>query len=176
MRPAKPINYLPVVTLPDPVLRAPTKRIAAFDRGLQELIEAMRITMRAADGIGLAAPQIGQSLKLAVIEYQGESEEADQTDQPQIPFLVIANPTIVHLGNEFEIFDEGCLSIPGLQIPIPRATEVRVIADNQAGERIRIRARGLFARILQHEIDHLNGLLIVDRTTDKKIRKQYAPK
>ena len=135
----------------------------------------MRLTMHAAEGIGLAAPQIGQSFKLAVIEFlphEGEDGAADP--QPPIPFFAIINPTITQMNGDWQVYDEGCLSIPELQTPVARATEVSVLTDTLDGRRIRIRAKGLLARILQHEIDHLNGVLIVDRTSDKKIKKQYA--
>ena len=169
----KPI-LLPVVTLPDEILRAPTRRVGHFDDELKILVESMRLTMHAAEGVGLAATQIGRSLKLAVIEYQPQpTENGTADDQPAIPLFVIINPTITQMNNDFEVYDEGCLSLPDLQTPVPRATEISVLADNLEGQRIRLRAKGLLARILQHEIDHLNGLLIVDRTIDKKIRKKF---
>ena len=157
------------------VLRAPTRKVGHFNDDLGLLIESMRATMHAADGVGLAAPQIGQSLKLAVIEYIPQpADDGTEDSQPAIPFFAIVNPTITQMNNDIEVYDEGCLSVPELQTPVPRATEISVLADNLAGERVRIRAKGLLARILQHEIDHLNGLMIVDRTIDKKVLKKYA--
>ena len=166
--------HLSLVTLPDQILRAPTARVSFFDDELRQLVASMRALMHAAEGVGLAAPQIGRSIKLAVIEYEPlESPDGAPDKQPAISFLALANPTITQLGKTYEVYDEGCLSVPDLQTPIPRATEISILADNLDGQRIRIRAKGLLARILQHEIDHLNGLLIVDRTIDRKIRKEY---
>jgi peptide deformylase len=164
---------LPITVLPNSILRAPTHKVSRFDDNLTQLVHEMRATMHSADGIGLAAPQIGESLKLAVIEYAPPKDEAGHESDVVIPFLMIANPSITQMNDVFEVSDEGCLSIPWLQTPVPRATEVSVLAHNEHGERIRIRAKGLLARILQHEIDHLNGILIVDRTTDRKVRKEY---
>lgn len=140
------------------------------------LLQEMRTAMQAAGGIGLAAPQIGISLKLAVIEFDPHADphHEHEPDEPQIPFFVIANPTITQHNREVEVYEEGCLSVPGLSTPVPRWTAVTVLAANERGERIRLRAQGLLARILQHEIDHVAGILIVDRTTDKQVRRQYA--
>lgn len=164
-----------VVTYPADVLRGPTTRIAHFSAELKQLVADMRVCMHDNRGVGLAAPQIGKSLKLAVIEYDPQRfEDSDPADQ-SIPFLAIFNPVITSYGKEIETFQEGCLSLPELVMDVPRSTEVSVLAQSLTGERIRLRARGFFARILQHEIDHLNRLLIIDRTTDRKIRKKFRP-
>ncbi len=169
------MEQLLIHTLPDSVLRQPTAKIGTFDADLADLIGAMRIAMHAARGIGLAAPQIGKSLKLAVIEFDpARFEDENPTSPLTIPFLAVINPTITSYGREWEVLEEGCLSVPELSVPVPRATDVHVLAMNPTGQRIRLRAKGLLARILQHEIDHLYGRLIVDRTTDKKIRKRFA--
>lgn len=166
---------LSVATVPNPVLRAPTQTVGVFDEELQTLITAMRQVMHGAKGVGLAAPQVGLARKLAVIEYDPERFRDDDRHHPgPIPFLVITNPRITQLSHEQEVLDEGCLSIPEVGVPVSRAVAVTVLAQNEKGERIRLRAKGFLARILQHEIDHLHGTLIVDRTTDKKIRKQFS--
>lgn len=162
-----------LVTLPSDTLRAPTKKVGAFNDALLQLIQDMRVTMHEAKGVGLAAPQIGLSHKLAVIEFDPTRFDEEESDD-RIPFFAIINPTVTSIGGEVEIMDEGCLSVPDLTMPVPRATEITVLGQNERGERIRIRARDFLARILQHEIDHLNGYLIVDRTTNKKIRKQFS--
>lgn len=161
-----------VVTYPADVLRAPTARVAHFSLDLTQLIEDMRVCMHDNRGVGLAATQIGKSLKLAVIEYDPARFE-DSDDDESIPFLAIVNPVITSYGKETETIQEGCLSLPDLVMDVPRATEVTVLAQSPQGDRVRIRARGFLARILQHEIDHLNGLLIIDRTTDRKMRKKF---
>lgn len=165
-----------VVTLPAQVLHAPTKKVSVFDDDLKQLVADMREIMHAADGIGLAATQIGKSLKLAVLEYDPKRNGDDDPDALVIPFLAIANPTITNYSDTYDVYEEGCLSIPGEHMDVPRATEITVLADDLDGNRFRIRAKGLLARILQHEIDHLNGTLIVDRTTDRKIAKKYSDK
>lgn len=162
-----------IVTLPNPVLRAPTKKVGAFDDALLKLVTDMREAMYANKGVGLAAPQIALSAKLAVIEFDPQRFDEEDLDD-RIPFFVIVNPSVTSTNADIQILEEGCLSVPDLTMPVPRATEISVIAQNERGERIRIRARDFLARILQHEIDHLNGILITDRTTSKKIRKQFA--
>jgi len=163
-----------ITKLPQAVLRAPTKKVSVFNDELKKLVADMRETMHAADGIGLAATQIDKSLKLAVLEYDPKRNGDDDPDALTIPFLAIVNPTITNYSDTYDVYEEGCLSIPGEHMDVPRATDITVLADDPDGNRFRIRAKGLFARILQHEIDHLNGLLIADRTTDKKMKKKLA--
>jgi peptide deformylase len=129
---------------------------------IQMLIELMRETMRDAPGVGLAAPQIGEPLRLAVIEDQVTREEAQR--EP-VPFHVIVNPELRFRGDPPQMIDhfEGCLSVDGYQAIVPRAREVTVSALDHRGEPITIEASGWYARILQHEIDHLNGMLYIDR-------------
>lgn len=169
------IPTLTLQTLPAAVLRAPTVKVGVFDAELAALITQMRTAMHAARGIGLAAPQVGLSKKLAVIEFDPKRfDDEDPGQRLTIPFFAIINPTITHYGQTSETLEEGCLSVPDISAPIARATEVHVVTFDTTGRRFRLRAKGLLARILQHEIDHLNGLLIVDRTTDKKIRKRFS--
>jgi peptide deformylase len=125
----------------------------------------MRETMRHAPGVGLAAPQIGLSVQLAVIEDTGESAA---TERSPVPFHVIANPRL-QLGDQIVDFYEGCLSVEGFQAIVPRSRTVRVEALNHKGEPVIIDAGGWYARILQHEIDHLNGTLYLDRMRSRTI-------
>lgn len=140
-----------IVYLPDPCLRKVAKPIEQFDDALQILIEDMFDTMYHARGVGLAAPQIGISLRLSVIDTLG-----DKTNQ-----LVIINPEITARSGEKQ-FEEGCLSVPGAYDTITRAEKVTVKALDRLGNPIEIEADGLLAECLQHEIDHLNGKLYVD--------------
>ena len=121
--------------------------------------------MRDAPGVGLAAPQIGLPLALAVIEDVGEVAE---TERAPVPFHVIVNPRLT-LGPEAVDFFEGCLSVEGFQAVVPRARTVRVEALDHRGEPVVIDARGWYARILQHEIDHLHGTLYVDRMSPRTL-------
>ena len=156
----------------DPVLRKQSRLLTKEDIGspsIQQLIELMREAMRAAPGVGLAAPQIGESIQLAVIEDQPAyiaDLSADQLAERQrsaIPFHVIINPKLSVLDNSSAEFFEGCLSVAGFSAIVDRALNVRVECLNERGEPVTINAQGWYARILQHEIDHLNGTLYIDR-------------
>jgi peptide deformylase len=157
---------LDIVQAGTPILRAKARSLTPEEiRGaaIQQLIELMRETMHDAPGVGLAAPQIGQPLRLAVIEDQ---VTRDETERAPVPFHVIINPELRFRGAPAPpMVDhfEGCLSVDGYQAMVPRAREVTVTALDHRGEAITIDASGWYARILQHEIDHLNGVLYVDR-------------
>ncbi|HSZ81195.1 MAG TPA: peptide deformylase [Polyangia bacterium] len=153
---------LKIVQTGDPVLREPARPLTPDDLAraeIQQLIELMRETMRDAPGVGLAAPQVGVPLQLAVIEDVGDSEKQERKP---VPFHVIASPRLV-LGDEVVEHYEGCLSVDGFQAVVPRARAVTVEALDHRGQPVTIRAEGWYARILQHEIDHLNGTLYIDR-------------
>lgn len=153
---------LEIVQVGDPVLRNGTRILSpevVRSGEIQQLIESMRETMRHAPGVGLAAPQVGLPLRLAVIE---DDQEAPEKNRKPVPFHVIVNPTLT-LGPESIDHYEGCLSIRGFQASVPRARSVFVQALDHRGEPIRIEATGWYARILQHEIDHLDGTLYIDR-------------
>jgi peptide deformylase len=163
---------LEIVQAGDPVLRKQSRRLTKEEipsASIQELIPAMRDTMREAPGVGLAAPQIGQSIQLAVIEDRAayikdvSEEELAAHQRSAIPFHVIINPKLMVVGNSSAVFFEGCLSVKGYQAIVDRALDVRVECLNERGEEVTINAHGWYARILQHEIDHLNGILYIDR-------------
>src|ERR687885_2393328 len=140
----------PILVVGNPVLRQKAKRVSQIDRPIQKLIDDMVETMKAAPGVGLAAPQIGVPLRLAVIDVDDK-------------ITVIVNPEIIKTSGEVEL-DEGCLSVPGFWGRLNRAERVSVKALDRHGKEQRIRdAEGLFAQALQHEIDHLDGYLYVDR-------------
>jgi peptide deformylase len=161
----------PIVQAGDPVLRRPARPLRPNEirsREVRELIEQMKETMYAAPGVGLAAPQIGQGIQLAVIEDRQEytrewtpQQLADRERQP-VPFHVIINPKITLIGDERVEFFEGCLSLTDLMALVPRARKIRVECLDEKGEAKTIEASGWYARILQHEIDHLNGTMYVD--------------
>jgi len=163
---------LKIVQAGDPVLRKQSRPLTKDEissPSIQLLIELMRNTMREAPGVGLAAPQIGKSLQLAVIEDRAEyltrlsADELAETQRAAIPFHVIINPKLTVLDKSSAQFFEGCLSVTGYQAIVDRALSVRVECLNERGEEITIKAQGWYARILQHEIDHLNGTLYIDR-------------
>ena len=141
---------------------------------IQDLIEMMRETMRDAPGVGLAAPQIGLGLQLAVIEDRADYQKdiaadvlADRGRKP-VPFHVIINPVLA-LGNQPVEFFEGCLSMAGFSALVPRTLTARVEALNENAEPVVIEAAGWYARILQHEIDHLHGVVYVDRMRSRSL-------
>ncbi len=149
-------------TYPDPVLRARTSRVEAIDDSLQRLIDDMVETMHAAPGVGLAANQVGVPLQIAVIDI-GDREEG----RPKRSLIVLINPEI--LSEEGSVVaEEGCLSIPDLSEKVKRAARVKVRAQDRAGKPFELEADGLMAKALQHEIDHLNGILFVDRLSPLK--------
>jgi peptide deformylase len=142
---------------------------------IQELIEYMQETMRAAPGVGLAAPQVGMSLQLAVIEDRPEyvarlpEEVQAARERSPIPFHVIINPQLTVLEVTPIEFFEGCLSLSGFMALVPRACAVRVECLNERAESVVIEARGWYARILQHEIDHLHGRMYIDRMQPRSL-------
>ena len=141
---------IPIRVLPDPVLRQKSKRVRTIDSSIQRLIDDMIETMHAVPGrVGLAAPQVGISLRVFVIGIPGEEDVA------------LVNPEIVRRAGE-RLVEEGCLSIPGYVGQIKRAVSVKVKGYDQNGKEIRIRANELLAQALEHEIDHLNGVLYID--------------
>ena len=156
----------------EPVLRQRARPLTVEEirsAPIQRLIEQMRDTMREAPGVGLAAPQIGQSLRLAVIEDREEYLQGiapttlEERSRTVVPFHVIVNPRLTVLHDASAVFFEGCLSLDGFAALVPRALAVRVDCLNERGEPVVLQARGWYARILQHEIDHLNGALYIDR-------------
>ncbi len=151
----------PILVVGNPVLRQKAKRVSQVDKPIQRLIEDMIETMKKAPGVGLAAPQVGVPLRLAVIDVDDK-------------ITVIVNPEIIKTSGEVEL-DEGCLSVPGYWGRLERAERVSVKALDRNGKELRIRdAEGLFAQALQHEIDHLDGHLYIDRmdTLDKLQRSE----
>ena len=162
---------LTIVQAGEPVLRRaarPLRPNEVRSREIRELIEQMKETMRAAPGVGLAAPQIGQGIQLAVIEDRPEytrdwtPEQLVERERRPMPFHVIINPKITLIGEERVEFFEGCLSLANLMALTPRARRVRVECLDEKGEARVIEAAGWYARILQHEIDHLKGTMYVD--------------
>jgi len=153
-----------IVTLPDPVLRRKAHAVTKFDKDLSTLIDDMVETMREAPGVGLAAPQIGLSDRLIVVEYYEREEDEEDEDAPKKVWAVV-NPEIVKKSEETLMGVEGCLSIPGLLGQVERHAEVQVKGLNRHGKPMKIKAKGWLARIFQHEIDHLNGVLFPDLAT-----------
>jgi len=144
---------LQIRTLPDPVLRQKARKVGSIDGSVQKLIDDMIETMRAVQGVGLAAPQVGVPLRIAVIEMPGEE------------VIALINPEVVKRQGE-RVVEEGCLSVPGYRGEIKRSMTVKVKALDRQGKQIRIKGEGLLAEALEHEIDHLNGTVYVDHVEE----------
>ena len=155
------MTIMPIRTIGDPVLKTSGTPVESFDSALAALAEDMFETMYDAPGVGLAAPQIGLSLRLFVFD-DGQGLKG-----------VVANPEVTDLQGE-QVEEEGCLSIPGLYHPTPRAMRVRLRGRDLHGEPVTIEAEGLLARIFQHETDHLDGILYIDRLSDQERRQALA--
>ena len=156
----------------EPVLRRAAEPMAMKEittREISRLIEDMRETLQDAPGVGLAAPQVGVSLQLAIIEDRPEysrdiaTEQLAERERVPVPFHVIINPKLTPIGKAQVEFYEGCLSLEGFTAIVPRYRQVRVQCLDEQGRRRTIEASGWYARILQHEIDHLQGKLYIDR-------------
>jgi len=148
-----------ILTLDKPVLRTRAKKVSRFDAYLQRLVDDMWETMRAAPGVGLAAPQVGESIRVLVAEYEDQA-------------VTLVNPEIIKRSDDEVLGTEGCLSIPGfVGDDVPRARAVTVKARDPRGKEIRVKAEDWFARVLQHEIDHLDGILFIDRIPKENVRR-----
>ena len=160
---------LPIVTTPNPVLTKPTERVSEITPELKQLVADMRETMHNAQGLGIAAPQVGRSISLCILEFEDE----DKVDS--IPFTVLFNPRITWKSFRTSTEEEACLSIPGVYGDVNRAKRIRVKGMNLDGATVQIEAGGLFARALQHEIDHLNGILFTSYVPKAKQHIREAP-
>lgn len=155
---------LDIYTIGADVLRKNAEPIEKFDEELAGLVAKMFETMKLGKGVGLAAPQVGLAQRLFVVQIEG--------DTPR----VFINPEIVQTSLELESFEEGCLSIPGVYADLDRPSGIKVQAWNERGRRFVLEAEGFLARVIQHELDHLNGILFTDRLSEKnrdRLLKQY---
>ncbi len=161
------MSILKVARIGHPVVRTSAKDVpkkAFRDPGFQKLIDDMRETMYEYEGVGLAAPQIHESLRLAVLEVPG----SDDRSQAEVPFTVLVNPAITPLEEDEEHGWEGCLSIPDLRGVVPRLKQLRLEALDREGKLFSLEASGFLARVIQHECDHLDGRVYLDRMADMK--------
>ncbi len=146
---------LPIIKYPAKILRRKAKKIKdPLAPEIQKLIQDMTETLRQAQGLGLAAPQMGKSIRLCVVEFEGK-------------LYVLINPKIINFSKSKIIMEEGCLSFPKKYFLIERPEKVKVMHLDEKGKRSKIKADGILSRIIQHEIDHLNGILIIDRINKK---------
>ena len=146
----------PIVKFPDPFLRQPTREVVAFDDELKALLQDMAESMYASNGAGIAAIQVGDLRRIYIVE--GSVAGGNENDPP----VVFINPSIEWLSDETELTDEGCLSFPGIYVPVKRSLRARVRARDAEGHEFTAEAAGLYARAMQHEGDHLTGRLLID--------------
>ena len=156
------MSILKVARIAHPILRAPAQPVpkSAFKSALfQKLVDDMRETMYEYEGVGLAAPQVHEGLRLAVIEVSGD----DERSPAEVPFMVLVNPVVTPLGDETLRSYEGCLSIPDLRGAVPRFKRLKLEARDRHGKLYTLEAEGFLARVIQHECDHLDGRVYLDR-------------
>jgi peptide deformylase len=163
----------PITQAGEPVLRQKAKKCKSFGPSLDALVSEMLDAMHAADGLGLAAPQISVPLRVIVIEMPAELDEEGNEIRPS-RLYVYCNPEIVEASGEGED-QEGCLSVPGYVGQVKRATSVTVKGQDTKGRKIRTKATGLLARAFQHEIDHINGILFIDRVDSPEKLRRIRP-
>ncbi len=156
---------LKIYMLGEETLRTPANRIVKVDDSIRKLAKDMLITMYSAKGIGLAAPQVGVQKRILVIDLNFED--------PQSPPNVFINPEIISSSASVDTYEEGCLSIPGVYLNVVRPSSIKLSYRDEMGRPKKLNAEGLMARCIQHEIDHLNGVLFVDKVTDQdELKKQ----
>ena len=153
------MTLLDIIHVPDPILRRKAHKITDFGPDFQALVNNMIETMREAPGVGLAAPQVAVSLRLVVVEYGDDEDE-------KVPkkLYVLANPEITEKSSEMVLGIEACLSVPELAGEVERHEKIVIKGQNRQGKPVKIKAEGWLARIFQHEIDHVEGILYTDRT------------
>ena len=159
------MTLLEIQKLDNPILRKKTQKVTAFNQELQTLIDDMIATMREASGVGLAGPQVDRDLRLTVIETLPEYDEEGEEIEGSRDLFVLVNPEIVWKSDEMVAGIEGCLSIPGWLGEVDRHKSIRVNAQDRKGKKLRLKFNDWTARIVQHEVDHLDGVLYIDKLT-----------
>lgn len=157
------MKKLSIVTVPDPSLKKPTQKVSLFDQALKEQINDMVGTLRQQIGVGLAANQVGIDNRVVVIECADD-------DRGKIPLSVFVNPEIVQYSDEINSTEEGCFSVPKIELDIERANKIKVKYQDESGKSTKFTPKGFLARILQHEIDHLNGIIFTERAKEQMFR------
>ncbi len=156
-----------MVTVPNLILKERTEKVQSFDSDLKIQIQEMVEMLRNEGGIGLAANQLGYKNQVLIIEFQNKTKK---NDPENIPLTVFINPEIVEHSDEQACYDEGCLSVPRIELELERPANLKLKYEDEHGHRLKIAPKGLLARILQHEIDHLNGIIFTERVKESLFR------
>lgn len=159
-----------ILTTPSPILRKKSQEVKNIDSSIKKLIKGLIETLRENSGLGIAAPQVGELQRIIIIESKG-GKRKNGSERPKIPLTILVNPEIIEYSKETEIDDEGCLSVPEIWGKVKRAKKVTVKRLNGKGKKVKIKAHDMFARVLQHEIDHLDGILFTDKADLSTLHK-----
>jgi peptide deformylase len=163
-----------ILTLPSPILRKKAKKIDKIDKKTEATIKKMIRALKASEieGLAIAAPQIGESIRLIVVRVREQRDKDGKIIQKEIPLTAYINPEITKFSKEKCVLEEGCLSCPNYYGPVERPAKIKFEATTIEGKKIKRSTAGILAKIIQHEVDHLDGILFIDRVTDKsKLRK-----
>lgn len=158
----------PLITIPNPILSEVTTQVTSFGNDLKSQVKLMREYLKADDGAGLAANQIGIKNRVIVIEFIDKKKKSPAGSS--IPFQALINPEIIQYSEEMETSEEGCLSIPQIELPVERAKKIKVRYQDLQGKKIKITAKDILARIIQHEVDHLQGIVFTQRIKEKFLK------
>jgi len=146
----------------NPVLRQKAQAVTEFSESLNKLVNELFLKLSTLEGVGLAAPQIGSSVAVAVIEYQRKDSDQDDKIIRDIPRTILINPRITWASKDTDVQKEACFSLPKQEVEVSRFKKIHVEYQDLTGKKAKLKAKGFFARVIQHEIDHLNGILICD--------------
>ena len=161
------MSILNIITLENSQLRLKSKKVDHVTLDIDHFINDMIDTLRSKPGLGLAAPQVGRNLRIIIIESRGSKDEEGNTIYEKIPLTLLINPEIIKYSRDKIEMDEGCFSVPNIFGPVIRPKKIKAIAYDINGKEIQINTGGLLARVIQHEFDHLNGILFTDLILDK---------
>lgn len=158
-----------ILTSPNPILRKKSKEVEKIDEKVKTVIEDMTIALESSEieGLAIAAPQIGESVRVILVRVNESRDKNGKVIQKSIPLTAFINPVITKLSKDKILIDEGCLSYPGYFGPVERPRKIRFEAITVENKKTKVNAAGLLARIVQHEVDHLDGILFIDRVIDK---------
>lgn len=169
------MKALKIVTIPNQNLRKKSVAIDKITPKVRELADNMLATLRTKPGLGLAAPQIGKNIRLIVIESKGLKDDEGNVIYENIPVTFLVNPVILKTSHKQIEMDEGCFSVPNQFAPVRRPEKIKAIAYDLDGNELKYNTGGLLARIIQHEVDHLEGRLFIDLVEDKSKIRKYQP-